>query len=290
MKTITYLFLAFIAPFFATAQLQNTDFEEWINPVTDVIFANRPVGWTISNGRAIMEDTNTYFPPVTDVQNGNYALKMSIWYNYTKDMAEQTAPIDFRPTALVGYYKYTGNRVYSGVGEIDDKASASIYLTKWNEALSHQDTIGSGDVLLDASEDYIRFVCPVAYTSNEIPDTVKVLLDCSLMNRPGYASILAPDGVASFFTVDNIALTEEVLKGDELQQKKFNVYPNPVVNALSLDGFQGTVTIFNALGKLVLKNNNVHTGKIEVTALPSGIYYLQLNNNNALQNIKFIKQ
>lgn len=288
MKTITYLILAFAMPLIATAQLQNIDFEDWINPVTEDMFGNRPVGWEISNGRAFMEGTNTYFPPATDRHNGNYALKLSIWYNYTKDMAEQTAPIASRPAVLTGYYKYNGNRVYSGMGEIDDKASATVYLTKWNEALSRHDTIGRGEVLLDAAEAYTRFVCPISYTNEEIPDSVKVILDCSLMNRPGYESILAPDGTGSFFTVDNIELTDDVL-GNPLLQKDIAVYPNPVSDILNIPNFKGSVKVYDTTGKLVLSQAE-HQQSISVAVLQSGIYHLQLNDDTGIYNAKFIKR
>ena len=292
MKTFTHLFLIFAMPFIANAQLQNMNFEDWINPTDDnTVFNNKPTGWLIGNGLSLHESTTLYYPPSTDAQNGDYALKLGIWYNYTKDLAQQTAPIASRPAALTGYYKYSNNDVYSGgFGLIKDKASATIYLTKWNAVLAQNDTIGSGKIFLDATDDYAYFSCPVIYSSANVPDSITVILDCSLLNNPGN-NIMSPEsGIASFFTVDNIQLTEDSMGvTTSVLKKSIAIYPNPVADVLNFPGLKGTANIYDAAGKLVLSQQAVeHT--INLVGIASGIYMLQLKEGNILYHAKFIKQ
>ena len=206
-------------------------------------------------------------------------------------MATQTAPINFRPIALKGHYKYTDNRVMSDIGEIDDQASAIVHLLKWNTVLSRQDTIGSGQVLLNAADTYTEFTCPIVYRSNDVPDSVTVILDCSLMNRSAPGGIfIGNGGVGSLFTVDSVELIEESLNVILPQQKDIVMHPNPVRDVLKIANFNGGVQIYDAIGKLVSKQSVVGGQDINVVNLTSGMYMLQLNDGTQLYNKKFIKQ
>jgi len=292
MKTITLMLAILLLPFSASAQLQNMGFEDWVNPVVENQgMNNRPVGWEISNGRVVMPNANAYYPPVTNAHTGDYALMLGIWYNYTKDLATQNAPINSRPVALKGHYKYSNNRVMGDSGDIDDQASARVYLLKWNNALSRQDTIGKGEVLLNAVSDYTEFTCPIVYTSSELPDSVTVVLDCSLMNRPGQGGVFVGEGgVASFFTVDSVELVEESLDLNKAYKKDIVVYPNPVKDVLRIADFNGNVHIYDAIGKLVSKQDIINGQGILVANLRSGMYLLQLYDGAKLYHKRFIKQ
>ena len=63
----------------------------------------------------------------------------------------------------------------------------------------------------------------------------------------------------------------------------FNVYPNPVSNGIvtikSANNSPMTVTVFDVLGKKVL-NSNVSNNTLNVSALKSGVYILNINQNN----------
>lgn len=292
MKTITFLLAILLLPFTAAAQLQNMGFEEWTNPVEEgQDFGNKPVAWEISNGRAFLPNSNSYFPPVTVAHSGDYAIMLGIWYNYTKDMATQNAPLNSRPVALKGHYKYTDNRVMSNIGEMDDQASAIVHLLKWNTVLSRQDTIGSGEILLNAADTYTEFICPIIYRSNDVPDSVTVILDCSLMNRSDPGGIfIGNGGVGSLFTVDSVELVEESLDLNKAYKKDIVVYPNPVKDVLRIADFNGNVHIYDAIGKLVSKQDIINGQGIFVANLTSGMYLLQLNDGAKHYHKRFIKQ
>jgi bacillolysin len=69
------------------------------------------------------------------------------------------------------------------------------------------------------------------------------------------------------------------------------IYPNPVVNYLKIVNDIGSMNykIINVAGKLML-DGRIHNNEIDVSTLPNGIYYLQLQNFiNAKNNKMFTK-
>jgi hypothetical protein len=71
-----------------------------------------------------------------------------------------------------------------------------------------------------------------------------------------------------------------------------NVYPNPASNTLNFSeiDFQAQVQLFNTQGQLVL--NTTQTQNIDVSQLPSGLYFYKITNtqNQAVAQGKIIKQ
>jgi hypothetical protein len=57
------------------------------------------------------------------------------------------------------------------------------------------------------------------------------------------------------------------------------IYPNPAKNTLIIDGDYTSATIYDVFGKIVLAADYQKT--IDVTAFGSGIYFMQINTNNA---------
>ncbi len=291
MKTITILLSVLLLPLAGHAQLQHASFEDWVNPVVENQGGqNRPVGWTISHGRGVPMDSNAYYPAVTDAQSGNYALMLGIWYTYTKDIASQTAFITYRPSALTGHYKYTNNRVMIENDEGNDQALAQVYLSKWNSTLGRRDTIGVGELILNAADDYTLFTCPITYTSGDVPDRVTVILDCSLMNRSGSFNVTAGmGGVASFFTVDSIAFVQESLTTSAVSKKELLIYPNPASDFLNITNFSGAVQLYDMTGKLLISQAE-YKSPISVSNLSKGAYFLKLNSGQEMQYKRFIKE
>lgn len=70
------------------------------------------------------------------------------------------------------------------------------------------------------------------------------------------------------------------------------VYPNPVQNILrieseSIDVLE--VEVINLLGNLVLDSSSFSNGRINVSALPKGTYFLKIQTDLGLESRKFIK-
>ncbi len=71
------------------------------------------------------------------------------------------------------------------------------------------------------------------------------------------------------------------------------VMPNPAHNIITVTGLQnaGTITVSTLDGKQVMQQQvNANTALINIGSLPNGTYALQYVHNNAVQNLKFIKQ
>ncbi|MXN90133.1 T9SS type A sorting domain-containing protein [Flavobacterium sp. Sd200] len=296
MKTITTLAMAIALPFMATAQLQNPGFEQWaIEPDgTDQTQVNRPLGWTIDNGRGLGPVNANYSPVIEDALTGNYSLMLGVWYSYLKDMATQTAPISYRPAALKGLYKYTDAMLTSDAGDLYDLASVTVHLTKWNEAASRHDTIGTGHVFLGGTIFASEFECEIVYTSDEIPDSITVKFDCSVMDHEGYPVLFSSWGQSSLLTIDNIELIEEESSGRSSlgtgmqKQKYFAVYPNPTTDVVKFTDFKGDVEVYDATGKLVLSQKQKES--ISVLSLQPGLYNVKLDDGKAIHTAKFIKK
>lgn len=286
-KTIT-LTLLMLLPLMATAQLQNTSFEQWMNNPADENMPNKPTGWIITDG--FNEADHCMYPPSTDAQNGEYALKLGIWYHYVKDAAKQTAPINYRPSALKGHYKYTDNIIQGESGSVSDVAQVNIYLTKWNTALSKNDTIGKGTLDLHESTDYSSFNCPITYTTNEIPDTVIIYLDCTRIKRAGEVeNLIRMEGNGSFFTVDNISLEENTMGLENLKTESIKIYPNPATDIVNITNFTGQAELYDIAGKLILSKQFTESNPISIQQLQKGIYTLKLTNGTAISYSKLIK-
>lgn len=92
------------------------------------------------------------------------------------------------------------------------------------------------------------------------------------------------------FYIDPIAYFSENCSGagllDNNQSTAILAYPNPTSDIIYLTE-QGDITLSNFSGKLILEQKN--TKQLEITALPSGIYFLRFDENNQ-QIVKVIKE
>ncbi|PZR20622.1 MAG: hypothetical protein DI539_10395 [Flavobacterium psychrophilum] len=288
MKKMITLMLMLAMSALANAQLQNASFEQWQNNPADENFPNKPTGWIITDG--FSESAHCMYPPSTDAQNGDYALTLGIWYHYVKDAARQTAPINYRPSALKGHYKYTDNIIQGSSGPVNDVAQVNIYLTKWNEALNQNDTIGRGTLDLHESISYSNFTCPVVYSSDAIPDKVTIYLDCTRIKRAGETeNLIRIEGDGSYFTVDNISLEESSLGNEDFTVKTIKAYPNPTKDMVSISNFSGQADLYDMTGKLVISVQYTENSTIDTQQLQKGIYTVKLTDGINVSYTKLIK-
>jgi len=289
MKKMTMIAAILIAPLSGIAQLQNMDFEDW----TGTPGAYHATGWVWTNTDWVNTTATFRWGREQPAQNNDYAIKLGVWYNYTKDAALQMAPIQSRPTALKGYYNYTDNIVSDPNGNsVTDIAQVSVYLTRWNLQTAQRDTIGAGILDLNASEHYKAFTCNISYASNSQPDSIHIMLDCSLVARGASGMIANGGGVASYFTVDNLVLEENALDVQDISENnKVAVYPNPTRDMLYLDGFTGRATVYNTTGAQVLAATQLSSGgQLSLGTLPAGVYVLQTESRHGIQRQLIVRQ
>lgn len=292
MKKILLLLVVGLCLTTLHAQLVNTDFEQWDNPVSDG--SNIPTGWVWSDGNILDPSFEFVHGANTDAQNGNYAVKLSVWYFYVKDMAVQTAPINYKPESLTGYYKYQDNYiVQTGVGTVVDTAQVSVYLTKYNPVTMQKDTIGSSVLSIHTSQStFTQFTAPINYTSAEMPDEVTVMLDPSIVRRPGMdISYIHSEGFGetSYFTVDNLQLSSPLASENNIRET-VQVYPNPTAGNLYITNYTGKVSVFNSAGQVIMANCSVSpTLPLSLSNLKKGMYYIELVTNDKIQYQKVVK-
>lgn len=81
---------------------------------------------------------------------------------------------------------------------------------------------------------------------------------------------------------------------NEMDNYLINVYPNPVVDVLNIeiDNFEETMCIIRNLnGQIILQSNFQSRGKIQLSGVTSGVYFVELYaQDNLLQIGKIIKQ
>ncbi|MFK8007655.1 MAG: T9SS type A sorting domain-containing protein [Saprospiraceae bacterium] len=71
---------------------------------------------------------------------------------------------------------------------------------------------------------------------------------------------------------------------------EIQIFPNPTKNKINIIGIEeGQVTILDNLGKIIIQSNFTHS-RIDVSALPSGIYFIQIRSGNKASIKKFIKE
>lgn len=82
--------------------------------------------------------------------------------------------------------------------------------------------------------------------------------------------------------IPNVGLSENTFAHN------IKVFPNPVTEKLFIEGASDANSkVFNLVGEMMIEKNNANS--IDVTALNSGIYFLQITSGNSKSVIKFIK-
>lgn len=298
MSKLLHLLAALSVSTSAAAQLQNPDFENWQSPVIfDAAPFNNPVGWNCANrwfGTEHADASFTFQEPVDTVaQNNNYAIRLSVWYHTTKDAAWQTAPINYRPAALQGYYKYEDNIFIDGTESVTDTAQVVVILTKWNSALAKEDTVGSGIfATAEAISNFTGFNVPIQYSSSAMPEKITVLLDPSIIGRYYERNYYSNADKCSWFTVDNLVLTNSATGIKEVQPKQnLSVYPNPAYDEINFEPVNGDALITDLSGKQIMSLVLKHERSINIQQLAAGNYVLQINGiDNQLYYTKFTKK
>ena len=73
----------------------------------------------------------------------------------------------------------------------------------------------------------------------------------------------------------------------------FKVYPNPSKEKISVEYPNGellSISVFNLSGQIMLQIERAgHIAEIDISALPNGLYFLQVATNNHTMLHKFIK-
>lgn len=90
-----------------------------------------------------------------------------------------------------------------------------------------------------------------------------------------------------------VTVDDDLETGDYSSAEEINYYPNPVVDKLTLNMKQNieSVVVYNLSGSIVKSENwNTKSGNIDMSALPSGIYIVNVKTASNVKSFKVIKK
>ena len=89
-----------------------------------------------------------------------------------------------------------------------------------------------------------------------------------------------------------LAIGQNPLGLDDVVVSEFTFFPNPVNNVLSIKAQASIdgITIFNMLGQAVVRSTpNTTDSTVDMSALQTGAYFVQVSINNTLKTVRVIK-
>ena len=92
-------------------------------------------------------------------------------------------------------------------------------------------------------------------------------------------------------TFQTIAIGETGVDGLELSD--IVVFPNPATNTLSvksISGNTGTVSLYDAAGRLIVQQDLNGNGLVDVSSFTSGVYMVELLSHQGVHRTRFVKQ
>ena len=169
-----------------------------------------------------------------------------------------------------------------------------------------------GSSTLDAvwgSEDYTALMI-----SEDAGQTWTELYRWDATNSPGLAGAAMPEvdlsvytGLATFalyaesfdsvedvdFFVDNFSIGSTSLSLNDVSTvSNFTFFPNPVNNVLTIKAQASidSITVYNMLGQAVVRSTpNTNDSTVDMSALQTGAYFVQVSINNTLKTVRVIK-
>ncbi|MDX1463217.1 MAG: T9SS type A sorting domain-containing protein [Marinirhabdus sp.] len=290
-----YLLAIVVFGMVASANAQFTDDIE--NYALGNLFTDR---WTTWDGN----DDGVQNAIVTNEQSlsGNASILIG-----PNDVQAQDAVLDFQGVADSGIwtlvfqmYVPSGNTGYFNLqGSVDPNANANL------EFLSSDITLVGG-TLTDANEGFTG-----SYPEDEWFE-VKVEVDVDgqtydislngssigsqAFNDPaitvwGGLDLFA-DSATNTYYIDDVQLVEGVLGADDFSASNFSIYPNPVQNRLNIQSSEivDAVVVYDVLGKVVMSATpGVISPSIDMSALSSGAYLVNVTINGASKTVKVVK-
>ncbi|WGD35537.1 T9SS type A sorting domain-containing protein [Olleya sp. YS] len=223
---------------------------------------------------------------ISSVTNGAGSSAGTVEYNFPADAvtAGDRIFLATEGTQFANFFGFAPTYIDNVVGINGDDA-IELY-----EGATIIDTFG--DVNMDGTGQAWEYLDGWAYrVSNTGPDGTFVVANWT------FSGPNALDGEADNATAATpypIAVyTNDALSVESFNQSNFNVYPNPTntgfVNITTTNSDDVNVTVFDILGKQVLKetlNNNT----LNVSNLKSGVYILNIKQNNATVTKKLVIQ
>lgn len=131
---------------------------------------------------------------------------------------------------------------------------------------------------------YFKFFQNIQDSESEFNIAISVPSDSESLG-PVALTIYGQDG-------DWAEWTDYLLDVDQQELPTLSIYPNPVVDVISWNNLpiaSYKASIYSVQGKLV-QQETISANSLNVAALPSGLYFIELSDGNNVSRSKFIKR
>lgn len=92
----------------------------------------------------------------------------------------------------------------------------------------------------------------------------------------------------AYIAIDNVS-TQSVGGLKPQLADNYEMYPNPVVDVLTINGGEGMIEIRNAFGQLIREEYHVGTSKMDVSEFASGVYFVTLIDDAGIRTKQLVK-
>jgi hypothetical protein len=285
-KNSLLLILLIIIDMSVNAQIPNNGFENW-KTVGNCL---EPSGWNSAN---TFDSLGSYFPITRSSDHypatvGNYSIKIEnnisllpnwnalgvAWSGNFDNPGKPSFPITGHPTSFCGYYKFFPQN--------KDTMYINLVLFLNGNPL---DSARISDTVTVSTWKSFNIPIPTYVSA----DSGKITLSSYFADKEKYV----PHG-NSILYVDNLSFDNLITSVQEQSSKNilFDLYPNPTTNSITIEApYQAEIEILDIQGQLV-KTFTITGNKtsIDVSALSSGVYVVEMKTEKWIAVSKFIKE
>ncbi|NMM50816.1 Calx-beta domain-containing protein [Marinigracilibium pacificum] len=246
-------------------------------------------GWTIVSGNSDVNTNGTLAFGINQT-TGELFVNDSLDFNF-----ENTNTFNLSVSVSDGINTSTEETVTVQVNDVNEAPIAMEQLENITESEGFETIkIYILEIFSDPDGDGLNLS---AASSNENVATASIEADTLVLREVGpgttQISFSASDGELSS-TVTFDLIVEEVLGIDDLNTEWIRIYPNPVVNTLSINttkSISGNIAVYSISGALIHseKFENRKTHEIDFSKQGNGVYILHLKSEDDLIKVRIIK-
>ena len=215
--------------------------------------------------------------------------KKNLFFDFSSKIGD-TIQLDFM------YGSYNNSHVISNRSVLIQ----DIFFKK-NYAIDVNDSVRSFKVLLGLTDDFPSLIISEKLL-NASPDYSLVSLSISgSLAYTNYLRCYISDGFtfhsSARYNSERTCDYQNVLVNEISAIESIKVYPNPANSSLFIENENQSkldgISIYNALGEQVFQQKLADTQRLyqmDICEIPSGIYFLQLHNEDSKKTLKFCKQ
>jgi len=260
-----------------------------VNGTTTEVYA---AGKTTDNKAAVWKNGNRIYTLTSESDNNNAAWSVVVVGNDVYTAGYEAVGSNYISRV------WRNNNVHYTLGGTNSPGNISLYISNGDIYAAGNENIsgkyvakvwknGSGTNLRDGTED--SWALSVFVSGSDVYAAGLVTSKASLWKN-GEETILSNNNgdALSVFVVENGTGVEELT----MENGELRIYPNPTRGELIIENGELRITrieIVDLSGKVIYQFNGVKN-QINVSALSSGIYFLQLETDKGCVTKKFIKE